>query len=296
MQMLFFLIRMSDSQIKVFNEYHSSKRVEYPLTNEKTMIKLEFPSMGDISWSRLKGHCLKIDHCQISYTPQVPANASGNVCFEIHDMRMEADKTLQAEYTVPIRCAVELNFFSTSFFSMKDDVPWEVFYSVENSDVRSGTRFCKMKARVKLSSAKHSTHINFRSPTIKIISRGFSERDVDFHHVAIPKAERLLCRGSSVITSRPRFEIEAGDSWASKSSIGGSDVDYPYKELGRLNADALEIGPSASQVGIGPGNEPNKGKVVMDAVEFAEVVADAVRHGSVINNNIINDNKKKAPA
>ncbi|WXB20462.1 movement protein [Apiscitlodal virus] len=294
-----------DGGVKTFNDYHSSQRVEYPLSNEKVRIKLEFPSMGDISWSRLKGHCLKIDHCQIKYTPQVPANASGTVIFEVHDMRMERDKTLQAEYTVPIRCGVELNFFSSSFFSMKDDVPWQVFYSVENSDVLSGTRFCKIKARVKLSSAKHSTHINFRSPSINILSKGFSLRDVDFHHVSIPQVGRMLCRGNSVISGIPRQAIEPGESWASKSSLGEYEpyaIEKPYKDLEQLGLNSIDPGPSASEVGLKPNNEVlglahNKKDIILDPGELAHIVSDALLRGSEIGKNMKEeDPKKKGPA
>ena len=147
---------MADYGDAVLNKYHSSKGIEYPLSAEWVPVTLAFPGLAEISWSRFKCQCMKIDHCQIRYTPQVPANAEGTVIVVVHDNRMERDKSLQAEYTFPIRCGIELNFFSNSYFSLQDEIPWSCYYKVVNSTVLSGSHFCQLKARVKLSCARHA--------------------------------------------------------------------------------------------------------------------------------------------
>ncbi|WGT94048.1 movement protein [Myrica rubra citlodavirus 1] len=282
------------TQQTTFKDYHSSKRVEYPLSDEMTPIKLAFPSMREISWAKMKGQCLKIDHCQIKYSPQVPANAEGSVIVSIHDTRMESDKSLQAEYTFPIRCGIELNFFSMSYFSLRDEVPWRAYYRVVNTTVLKGSFFCQIKARVKLSASKTSQAIQFRGPSVRILSPDFTESQVDFMHCSIPKSERLICRSSSVIVSRPRFEIGPGESWHSKSVLSGdsgSDVgNGPYAGLQRLGPEAINPGDSASvvaddrmkMVDMGPRSKSVVGEMGIDPEQFARIIGDAVARGSEI--------------
>nr|UZC49223.1 V4 [Kozo leaf curling associated virus 2]UZC49229.1 V4 [Kozo leaf curling associated virus 2]UZC49241.1 V4 [Paper mulberry leaf curling associated virus 2]UZC49253.1 V4 [Paper mulberry leaf curling associated virus 2] len=277
---------MERSHDVALKNYHSSKSVEYPLSNDLVQISLAFPGLAEISWSRVKGQCMKIDHCQIVYTPQVPANAEGTVIVVIHDNRMERDKRLQAEYTFPIRCPVTLNYFSTSFFSLRDEVPWAVYYKVIDSTMLTGTHFCQFKARIKLSSAKHSQYIMFRAPTMEINSKEFSKDQVDFMHVAIPKPNRVLCRSSSVIQSKPRFELGPGENWATKSMLAGEEGDNisesgigPYQSLNRLGLDAIDPGPSASQLGR---NEVHSdlGRIQLNANDLAGIVSEALIRGS----------------
>nr|QEQ92299.1 putative movement protein [Camellia chlorotic dwarf-associated virus] len=266
------------------NAYHSTQRVEYPLSNEWVKIKLAFPSMKDVSWSKFRGHCMKIDHCQIDYAPQVPINASGSVIIVLNDTRMLLDEQLQAEYTFPLRCPITLNYYASSYFSLKDAVPWECFYKVEDSSVKTGLHFAQFKARVKLSTAKKSSSILFRPPSVSINSKEFSMDHVDFRHVAVKKPERLLCRSSSMIVSRPRIMIEPGESWATKSMLSVDDEENsvlglnqgPYKRLESLGPDAIDPGPSASQVGFSPTN------FVIEPKELASIVADAVAVGSQV--------------
>nr|AWM96940.1 movement protein [Citrus chlorotic dwarf associated virus] len=305
-----------DGQDLVLQDYHSTRRIEYPLSDEWQQIKLAFPSMKEISWHKLRGQCMKIDHCQIRYDPQVPANAEGNVLVVVHDRRMEADKSMQAEYTFPIRCGIELNYYSCSYFSLKDPVPWCVYYRVVNSTVLKGSHFCQFKARVKLSAAKSSSPIGFRGPSVKIFNKAFNEDQVDFMHVGIPKSERVLCRSNSVLTTRPRLNLEAGESWASKSILsgeGGSEVgdSGPYRGLAQLGPDAIDPGDSASNLGDPKSvadeviRRLNSSVIGMDlnSSKFAEIIGDAVLKGSVINSrdnqastSNANDYKKKSLA
>nr|UEE01033.1 movement-protein [Begomovirus mozlegume]UEE01035.1 movement-protein [Begomovirus mozlegume] len=261
----------------VSNKYIESKRNEYALTNDATTIKLEFPTTLEQATVRLKGRCLKIDHIVIEYRHQVPFNATGSVIVEIRDHRLREDECAQARFSFPITCNVNLHYYSSSFFSVKEKSPWELVYMVEDSNVNEGTNFAMIKAKLKLSSAKHSTDIRFKPPNIHILSKGFSPNCVDFWSVNRPRLERrLLDQGpNSSRSNEPntqRIELLPGETWASRTTVGSitrsssmrmtrpitnlgpetnyeaqSDADHPYKNLNRLPTTVLEPGDSISQ-------------------------------------------------
>ncbi|AEX10557.1 movement protein [Tomato dwarf leaf virus] len=249
-----------DSQLvnppNAFN-YIESRRDEYQLSHDHTEIILQFPSTASQLSARLNRSCMKIDHCVIEYRQQVPINATGSVIVEIHDKRMTDNESLQASWTFPIRCNIDLHYFSSSFFSLKDPIPWKLYYRVCDSNVHQMTHFAKFKGKLKLSTAKHSVDIPFRAPTVKIMSKQFTVNDIDFSHVGYGKWERKLIRSAS--TSRfglpGPIELRPGDSWASRSTVGTAQLDadsdigeasHPYKELNRLGTDMLDPGESAS--------------------------------------------------
>ncbi|QUS52922.1 movement protein [Muntingia yellow spot virus] len=177
--------------------YVESQRDEYQLSHDLTEIVLQFPSTASQLTARLSRSCMKIDHCVIEYRQQVPINASGAVIVEIHDKRMTDNESLQASWTFPIRCNIDLHYFSSSFFSLKDPIPWKLYYRVSDTNVHQRTHFAKFKGKLKLSTAKHSVDIPFRPPTVKILSKQFSEKDIDFSHVGYGKYERKLIRSAS---------------------------------------------------------------------------------------------------
>nr|ACC78672.1 movement protein [Gossypium punctatum mild leaf curl virus]ACC78674.1 movement protein [Gossypium punctatum mild leaf curl virus]ACQ65839.1 BC1 [Gossypium punctatum mild leaf curl virus [Gossypium lobatum]]ACQ65845.1 BC1 [Gossypium punctatum mild leaf curl virus [Gossypium stocksii]] len=232
--------------------YLRSERVEYELTNDSTEVKLSFPSILDNKISLLKGHCCKIDHIVLEYRNQVPINATGHVIIEIHDQRLNDGDSKQAEFTIPVQCNCNLHYYSSSFFSMKDINPWRVFYRVVDTNVANGVHFCRIQGKLKLSTAKQSTDIQFRSPKIEILSKAYTERDIDFWSVGRIAQQRKLVQGPSLIGSRSmRYtpcSIGPNESWAIKSEVGPSE-DRPYSNLHRLNPDALDPGKSVSQVG-----------------------------------------------
>nr|UOF93271.1 movement protein [Chayote yellow mosaic virus] len=262
----------------VTNKYIESKRNEYALTNDATTIKLQFPTTLEQAAVRLKGRCMKIDHIVIEYRNQVPFNANGSVIVEIRDHRLREDECAQARFSFPITCNVNLHYYSSSFFSVKDKSPWELVYMVEDSNVHEGTMFATIKAKLKLSSAKHSTDIRFKPPNVHILSKGFTPDCVDFWSVNRHKLERrLLDQGpNSNVTnglSTRRIDLLPGESWASRSTVGSmgrsssmritrpiahmgldnndeaqSDVGLPYKTLNKLPTNVLEPGDSISQI------------------------------------------------
>nr|WJN66638.1 movement protein [Rose leaf curl virus]WJN66640.1 movement protein [Rose leaf curl virus]WJN66642.1 movement protein [Rose leaf curl virus]WJN66644.1 movement protein [Rose leaf curl virus] len=232
--------------------YLRSERFEYELTNDPTDVKLTFPSILDNKISLLKGHCCKIDHIVLEYRNQVPINATGHVVIEIHDQRLHEGDSKQAEFTIPVQCNCNLHYYSSSFFSMKDINPWRVLYRVVNTNVINGVHFCRIQGKLKLSTAKQSTDIQFRSPKIEILSKSFTDRDIDFWSVGRKVQPRQLIQGPSLIGSTSmRYgscSIGPNESWAVKSEIGPSE-ERPYSHLNRLNTDALDPGKSVSQVG-----------------------------------------------
>nr|QVH36172.1 movement protein [Squash leaf curl virus]QVH36174.1 movement protein [Squash leaf curl virus] len=263
--------------------YIESQRDEFQLSHDLTEIVLQFPSTASQITARLSRSCMKIDHCVIEYRQQVPINASGTVIVEIHDKRMTDNESLQASWTFPIRCNIDLHYFSSSFFSLKDPIPWKLYYRVSDTNVHQMTHFAKFKGKLKLSSAKHSVDIPFRAPTVKILAKQFSEKDVDFWHVGYGKWERRLIKSASSTRFglRGPIEINPGESWATKSAIGpinrNADLDIeeellPYRELNRLGTNILDPGESASIVGI----QRSQSNITMSMSQLNELVRSTV--------------------
>ncbi|ADC32509.1 nuclear shuttle protein [Rhynchosia mild mosaic virus] len=290
-----------DSQLanppNAFN-YIESHRDEYQLSHDLTEIILQFPSTAAQLTARLSRSCMKIDHCVIEYRQQVPINATGSVIVEIHDKRMTDDESLQASWTFPIRCNIDLHFFSCSFFSLKDPIPWKLYYRVSDTNVHQRTHFAKFKGKLKLSTAKHSVDIPFRAPTVKIHSKQFSHKDVDFSHVDYGKWERKTLRSTSMsrVGLPGPIELRPGESWASRSTVGLNQADteselenalHPYRELNRLGSSALDPGDSASQTGL----QRAQSNITMSVAQLSELVRTTVQE--CINNNC-NPNQPKS--
>ncbi|AOT83462.1 movement protein [Sida chlorotic vein virus] len=272
--------------------YIESHRDEYQLSHDLTEIILQFPSTASQISARLSRSCMKIDHCVIEYRQQVPINATGSVVVEIHDKRMTDNESLQASWTFPIRCNIDLHYFSSSFFSLKDPIPWKLYYKVCDTNVHQRTHFAKFKGKLKLSTAKHSVDIPFRAPTVKILSKQFTDKDVDFCHVDYGRWERKPVRSAS--TSRvglpSPIEIRPGESWAIRSMIGpnqsdaGSDLGealHPYRELNRLQTTVLDPGDSASIVGT----QRSQSNITLSLAQLNDIVRSTVQE--CINTNCI---------
>ncbi|AEA76654.1 movement protein [Tobacco yellow crinkle virus] len=266
--------------------YIESHRDEYQLSHDLTDIILQFPSTAAQLTARLNRSCMKIDHCVIEYRQQVSINATGSVIVEIHDKRMTDNESLQASWTFPIRCNIDLHYFSSSFFSLKDPIPWKLYYRVSDTNVHQRTHFAKFKGKLKLSTAKHSVDIPFRAPTVKIHSKQFSHKDVDFSHVDYGPWERKTLSS----TSMSRFglpgpiELKPGESWASRSTIGRTHTEteseiHPYRELNRLGPSVLDPGDSASQVGL----QRAQSNITMSMAQLNDLVRTTVQE--CINNN-----------
>nr|AMP46454.1 movement protein [Deinbollia mosaic virus] len=273
---------MEGSYTVVNKNYIDSKRSEYKLTHDAAPINLQFPTSFEQTTVRLLGRCMKIDHIIIEYRNQVPFNATGSVVVEIRDNRVSQEEAAQAAFTFPITCNVDLHYFSSTFFSVSEPSPWEILYKVEDSNVVEGVKFASIKAKLRLSSAKHSTDIKFKPPTINILSKGFTKDCIDFWSVERGEHKRRLLNPTPVsqahrsISQRPILLLP-GETWASKSQVGlttasgpnnykhyrsqsmrlegpalieqqdNESTQSPYRGLQRLDSTAIDPGDSASQ-------------------------------------------------
>nr|AGS77207.1 BC1 [Mungbean yellow mosaic virus] len=241
---------------------------EYRLDKQRRcQSKLQFPVLSGTEDCSDMGKCMKVDHAVIEYRNQVPFNAKGTVIVTIRDTRLSYEQAAQAAFTFPIACNVDLHYFSSSFFSLKDETPWEIVYKVEDSNVIDGTTFAQIKAKLKLSSAKHSTDIRFKPPTINILSKDYTEECVDFWSVEKPKPIRRMLnpgpnQGPYPISGHRPIMLQPGETWATRSSIGrsssmrytnndrpsildntsASDADYPLRHLHKLPEASLDPG------------------------------------------------------
>ncbi|ACD93172.1 movement protein [Tomato mild mosaic virus] len=272
--------------------YIESQRDEYQLSHDLTEIVLQFPSTASQISARLSRRCMKIDHCVIEYRQQVPINATGAVVVEIHDKRMTDNESLQASWTFPIRCNIDLHYFSSSFFSLKDPIPWKLYYRVCDTNVHQRTHFAKFKGKLKLSTAKHSVDIPFRAPTVKILSKQFTDKDVDFCHVGYGRWERKPVRSASASTIglRSPIQLRPGESWAVRSTVGANPSDaesdivetsHPYRELNRLGTTMLDPGESASIVGA----QRAQSNITMSLGQLNELLRNTVQE--CINSNCV---------
>nr|WNB50958.1 movement protein [Mungbean yellow mosaic India virus] len=246
--------------------------VKYRLTNNEMPIKLQFPSYLEQKTVQIMGRCMKVDHAVIEYRNQVPFNAKGTVIVTIRDTRLMYEQAAHAAFTFPIACNVDLHYFSSSFFSLKDETPWEIVYKVEDSNVIDGTTFAQIKAKLMLSSAKHSTDVRFKPPTINILSKDYTEECVDFWSVEKPKPIRRMLnpgpnQGPYPISGHRPIMLQPGETWATRSSIGrsssmrytnndrpsildntsASDAEYPLRHLHKLPEASLDPADSVSQ-------------------------------------------------
>nr|CRI68401.1 Movement protein [Pepper golden mosaic virus] len=266
--------------------YIESHRDEYQLSHDLTEIVLQFPSTASQYAARLSRSCMKIDHCVIEYRQQVPINATGSVIVEIHDKRMTDNESLQASWTFPIRCNIDLHYFSASFFSLKDPIPWKLYYRVSDTNVHQNTHFAKFKGKSKLSTGNHSMNIPFRAPTVKILSKQFSHNDVDFSHVDYGQWERKVLRSNSMsrVGLTGPIELRPGESWASRSTVGTSSPSrdskmHLYKDLHQLSGSVLYPGDSSSQVGL----TRTQSNIAMSLAQLKDLVRTTVHE--CINNN-----------
>nr|UVJ88631.1 movement protein [Mungbean yellow mosaic virus] len=260
------------SGVVVNNKYVETKSCEYRLTNNEMPIKLQFPSYLEQKTVQIMGKCMKIDHAIIEYRNQVPFNAKGTVVVTIRDTRLSYEQAAQAAFTFPIACNVD----GVKELPLYPKLPQHTFSGVGMLGLYiraiDGTTFAHIKAKLKLSSAKHSTDIRFKPPTINILSKDYNENCVDFWSVEKPKPIRRLLnpgpnQGPYTINGQRPIMLQPGETWATRSSIGRSssmrltsterlgltdnastsEAEYPLRHLHKLPESSLDPGDSISQ-------------------------------------------------
>ncbi|CAA75140.1 BC1 [Tomato mosaic Havana virus-[Quivican]] len=266
--------------------YIESHRDEYQLSHDPTEIVLQFPSTESQISARFSRSCMKIDHCVIEYRQQVLITTGGTVIVEIHDKRMTDNESLQASWTFPIRCNIDLHYFSASFFSLKDPIPWKLYYRVSDSNVHQRTHFAKFKGKLKLSTAKHSVDILPGTNSEDPIQTVHGQRCGTFQHVDYGKWERkpIRCQSMSRVGyRRPNRNQNPGESWAFPGvtiGIAQSEADseveneiHPYRQLNRLGTNFLDPGDSASMVGA----RRTESNITMSMGQLNELVRTTVQ-------------------
>ncbi|KAH7690427.1 Geminivirus BL1 movement protein [Dioscorea alata] len=117
---------------------------------------------------------------------------------------------------------------------------------VEESNIKVGTYFTKMKGLLKLSAAGKSNYVAFRGPTVKIHTPKYTLQNVDFRHVSYGPVCQAICHSNSDLSTYNHVRLLPGESY--------KDIAFSLCEpLGDNESKAMKdvdtIGPSMSEVG-----------------------------------------------
>ena len=158
-------------------------------------------------------------------------------------------------------------------------------YRVDDTNVVDGVHFCRMQGKLKMSSAKQSSEIQFKSPKIEILSKAYNMTNIDFWSVPHSQVSRKPVQGLSNLRSQSsRYTTPAilpGQSWASASTIGNDEQeDLPYGNLHRLQDKTLDPGPSASEVVC------NTTNVNDDVINIIKKTVELCMEGSNVTSNV----------
>mgnify|MGYP004709660793 FL=1 len=229
--------------------YYKSDIMEARASSDAQTIRISFPAFSSTIIQRVCRLSMLIDHCEIRYTPLIPINSTGKVRVLIFDTRVEGEDQLQAEYVFPVTCPIILHYYGTSYSSLNDDkCPWVAKYKLEDSNIKSGVNFCKIKAHMKLATAKVPDKVQFRSPRVHILSDLFTEEDVDMWHCNYAPKQPALCRSTSAIVRPSTNHLLIGPG-TSLGQIRNAISEIGLGQLDDLSDRGSDPSPSASQVG-----------------------------------------------
>jgi hypothetical protein len=249
-----------------------STTIEAQASTQLQPIKLIFPSFTDRAFQKIQRLSMMVDRCLITYHAQCPINSTGRVRVFIYDTRLDAADQEQAQFVFPVGCNIDLYYFGNSYASLSEETcPWIAKYRLEDSNIRYGIRYCKMKAYVKLTTCKRGEELPFRPPHFKIRSTMYTEEDVDCSHVAYAPRQPQLCRTLSAVNSRslngPRL-LPGLTYQQARSSVSISSGPYTRPSPNREPEDP---GPSVSQVGSN-----NSNTIAIEPTQLAHMVGSAV--------------------
>lgn len=192
---------------------YASSTIEATASSSLQPIQLVFPTFGNGVVQKCLRRAMVVDRCDIVYNPTCPINATGRVRVYVYDTRLQADDQVQAQYVFLVTCPITLKYYGTSHASLNDKTcPWLAKYKLEESNINTGVRYCRMKAFVKLCTSKNPEELAYRAPEFVIRSKQFNAIDVDCWHVAPAPKQPQLCRTMSAIHTRgqQRFILPAG--------------------------------------------------------------------------------------
>ena len=206
---------------------YKTPNTEFRVTGEFCPIKLEFPGFWKSAVHKFLGYSIKIDRCRISYTSQVPFNAVGNIRLIISDNRLQLGDEDQAEFVFAVGMNCEIMYYGTAFSSLKDEeCPWKCRYRVEESNLKSGIHFCKISATLQITAERIPSEVVYRAPTIKVRSKMYSDKDVNYIHVAKKKNPAPLCRSlSSIEISRAEIpQLPPGQTFQQNQTATSGEI------------------------------------------------------------------------
>lgn len=202
----------------------------------------------------------------------------GTVRVNIYGRHLDGNDSLQAYFVFPVDCQCELIHYGNGYCSVHEkNVPWVVKYRFEDSNIKRGITYCKMKRYLKYSTSEMPEDSVFRPPVIQVLSKKYSSENVDVWHYAPTKVVPVLtCSVSLALPERRRDTLfgSFGEFGSTIEDIRGRlsvcDVDM------RKCDSEIDPGPSVSEVGLRRDNSDKKGSVVMDAQEFSDVLRNVI--------------------
>ena len=171
-----------------------------------------------------------------------------------------------------------------------------VKYRLENSNIKRGVTYCKMKGYLKYSTSDMPEDSQMRAPSIVVLSKKYTNDNVDVWHCPPTKAIPILTRTKSVGLPERRRDLLLGGFGESGSVI--------HERRGRLSLSEIDVrrggdessdvdpGPSISEVGVSKEEVDRRGSVVMDAAEFSNVLRNviiSVKNSDVTQDVIVDD-------
>lgn len=271
--------------------------VEGVSASDFSCIELALPNLFSQLRLRYKQKSIKVDKILIKYSPLCAPNASGLVRVNVYDRRLDGNDSLQAWFIFPVDCQCELVYYGNGYCSINDkQVPWMVKYRLENSNIKRGVTYCKMKGYLKYSTSDMPEDSQMRAPSIVVLSKKYTNDNVDVWHCPPTKAIPILTRTKSVGLPERRRDLLLGGFGESGSVI--------HERRGRLSLSEIDVrrggdessdvdpGPSISEVGVSKEEVDRRGSVVMDAAEFSNVLRNviiSVKNSDVTQDVIVDD-------
>ncbi|QIE08114.1 movement protein [Camellia oleifera geminivirus] len=205
-----------------------------PMSN----ISITNPKIGDALWQKMTFKSMKIDKCKISYRPQCPFNSAGRVEVEIRDTRLRADDQLQARFTFPVTCPVDITYFGNAYAAAdKNGCPWTASYRLLQTNINDGVKYCKIKATLAFQTSSFPDEITYRPPLITVLSKVFDNTHVDIWHVdrKISKARLTRSNSESHFRSTKTLAAPMGHYGSSAQRIMAA----------RMSASSIRDGPQS---------------------------------------------------
>jgi hypothetical protein len=271
--------------------------VEGISASDFSCIELALPNLFSQLRLRYSQKSIKVDKILIKYSPLCAPNACGIVRVNIYDRRLDGSDSLQAYYIFPVDCQCELVYYGNGYCSINErQVPWVVKYRIEDSNIKRGVTYCKMKGYLKYSTSDMPDDTTMRPPSISVLSKKYTRENVDVWHCAPTRPVPILSRSLSLGLPEQRRDLLLGGFGECGSTVddrrGRVSVSEIEVRRGGIGIMELDPGPSVSEVGERRNVVDKKGSVVMDPHEFSDVLRNvimSVKQGEDSKDVIIDD-------